>query len=99
MCVMCFREEDSQDHIFYLCSFYGRVWHEIYSHMGIFNSKVTSPILHFITFKNIMKCKKIRKYEQYLLVSYSIVIYSVRNKIMFKGDMGDVEQTLNNITF
>lgn len=94
-CVLCFRSVESRNHLFFTCEFSYRIWVAVLDWLGGAGVFQSGCIDHFVQFSEMLKGKKARRVKNIIWMAVSWALWSMRNKVIFEGNVADFTFVLN----
>lgn len=88
-CPLCFEQEESVCHLFFLCRHTKTVWHYVQSWLGLSVDDLLVGAGHFKTYRISCKSKVWHRYNLLLWVATTWCIWIHNNNVIFRGTIFD----------
>lgn len=96
-CVLCFRENESVEHLFLACNVVKSIWSQVFSWMGVPIVEPEDVISHFVEFGKMVKGRKQKGVKHLIWMAVVWNIWLARNKVIFQGEVASVPSIVSGI--
>lgn len=96
-CVLCLQQEESSSHLFFSCPLSSKLWKQVYGWFGLCTVLPDNGEDHFS--QHVIGNKKMDNIYRMIWVATVASIWSLRNRIVFKDGIANIEGILESIQY